>query len=445
MKTLRKTKSICPKCFKQLPAKIIEEKDKVFLIKTCKRHGRFKVLISKDPDYYKELSNAYFSDFKYDPRFKRNYFNLYLTFRCNLNCPICLTRANEIDFKEPSLELIERLMKKWKNTKIGLWGGEPTLREDLPEIIRIIKKSGNIPALYTNGIKISDISYLRKLKDSGLDIVHLQFDGFDDKIYQNLRGKNLIRIKKKTLSNLKSLGIPTVLETTFVRGLNEKELKNIFEFALKNYFIKAVLYRSYSFQGKAGLNRDKELLSEELIEKLEKDTNGRISKQKVLDFQKLLFFLYELVEMKRCFYNHYLLIKRDKKKGYQSINEFIDLKKILKNIKRYKNTKNKNLAKIDFIIRSLPLLSNLKVLSLIGQFIPIYIMRKFLKNSFTSSTLSNDMLILGFGCICNAYNYDLSSARYCIGGEIMGKRIFSSLVESNLTRDKECLLKTTNF
>lgn len=445
MKVLRKTKSVCPKCFKQLPARIIEEKGKVFLIKTCKKHHQFKVLVSKDSQYYKELNRAYFSGSKYNPRLKRNYFNLYLTLKCNLNCPICLTRANTISFEEPSPEDIKTLMKKWKNTKIGLWGGEPTLREDLPEIIHIIKESGNIPALYTNGIKIADIDYLKKLKASGLDIVHLQFDGFDDTVYHKLRGRSLIKIKKKTLANLKTLGIPTVLETTFVRDLNEKELKNILEFALKNYFIKAVLYRSYSFQGKAGLSKEKELLSEELIERLEKDTNGKISKQKILDFQKLLFFLYELVGMKRCFYNQYLLIKRDEKKGYQPINEFVDLKRVLKNIERYKKIKNKNLARIDFIARSLPLLSDFKTLSLIIHFAPIFIARKFLKNSFTSSTLPNNLLILGFGCICNAYNYDLNSARYCIGGEIVGKRIFSSLVESNLTRDKEYLLKTPDL
>lgn len=445
MKTLRKTKSICPKCFKQLPARLVEEKDKVFLTKACKQHGRFKILVSKDPDYYKELSNAYFSDFKYDPWFKRNYFNLYLTFRCNLNCHICLTRANEIDFKEPSLELIERLMKKWKNTKIGLWGGEPTVREDLLEIIRVIKKSGNIPALYTNGIKISNIDYLRKLKDSGLGIVHLQFDGFDDNVYQKLRGKSLVRIKKKTLANLKTLRIPTVLETTFVRGLNEKELKNIFEFAIKNDFIKSVLYRSYSFQGKAGLNRGKELLGEELIERLEKDTNGKISKKKILEFQKLLFFLYGLVRMKRCFYNQYLLIKRNEGQGYQIINKLIDLNRILKNFEKYKRIKNKTWAKTYFLINSIPLLLNFRNLHLLASFSSIFIARRFFKNSFTSSTLPDDLLILGFGCICNAYNYDEACARYCIGGEIVGEKIYSSLVESNLTREKECLLKTHNF
>lgn len=434
MEVLRKTESVCLKCFERLPANIIEEKNKVYLVKTCKKHGKFKILLSKDPKYYKELSQAYFSDFRYDPRFKRNYFNIYLTFKCNLNCPICLTRANEIEFKEPSLKLIKKLMKNWKNTKIGLWGGEPTLREDLPEIIKAIKESGNIPALYTNGIKISDIDYLKKLKTSGLNIVHLQFDGFDDKVYQKLRKKSLIKIKEKTLDNLKGLSIPTVLETTFVKGLNEKEMLNIFEFALKNDFIKAILYRSYSFQGKAGFKKEKELLGEELLERLEKDTKGKISKQKILEFQKLLFFLYELIEVKRCFYNQYMLIKREKQ-NYKTMDEIINLKKILKNIERYKKIKNKNLAKIYLAVKFFPLLFNLKILPLIIDFSSILVIRKFFKKYFTSSTLPNGLLILGFGCICNAYNYDKESTMYCIGGEILGNKIFSSLVESNFARE----------
>jgi len=435
MNPLRKTKSVCPTCIKKIGAKIIEENGKVYMLKKCKKHGRFKVLLSKHPSYYKKLSELFFSlNKKYSKKYKRNYLNLYVTLRCNLDCPFCLTKASNDNKEILSLEKIESLMKNLKNTKIGLWGGEPTTREDLPEIIKIIKKSGNIPALYTNGIKISNYNYLKKLKNSGLEIVHLQFDGLSDEVYKKIRNKKLLNTKLKALKNLNKLNIPVVFETTFVRGVNENEIINILNYAVRNNFIKAVLFRSYSHIGRKGFKKENELLGEELIDILEKKTKSKISKEKILEFQKLLYVFYDLISTKRCFYNQYLLINR-KNKNYTTINDIINLNKI--NTEMYYKSDKSIFSKIKFIGKALPKLLNSKTFKILILSLSMYLTRKILKRSFTSSTLPKELLILGFGCICNAYNYDVDAARYCIGGEITPKGdITPSLVESNLRREK---------
>ena len=80
----------------------------------------------------------------------------------------------------------------------------------------------------------------------------------------------------------------------------------------------------------------------------------------------------------------------------------------------------------------------LKHLGIVIKMFPIFVKSKILKKTFTSSSLPEDMLIVGIGCICNSYNYDKDAAEYCIGGEITTKgRIFSSLCESNLDREKK--------
>src|SRR3989338_8169532 len=327
MALLRKTRSVCPRCINEIDAEIIEEDNKVYMVKECKEHGLFKVLLSKDAGYYKELHKLFDRfKFKSDERYTRNYYNLYLTLRCNLDCTVCLTNANTNN-KEPSISLIKEVVSKMKKTKIGLWGGEPTLREDLPEIIEIIRQSGNMPALYTNGIKIADYSYLKGLRDKGLDIVHLQFDGFDDNAYKILRSKPLLKIKLKALENLEQLKIPTVLEATFVKSLNEKEMINIIEFAAKKRFITAVLFRSYSYLGKKGFKEERQILGEELIDNLNQQTSGRITKQKVLLFQKLLYAVYNITATKRCFYNQYFMLYRDNDQ-WKTIDEIINLNKI---------------------------------------------------------------------------------------------------------------------
>ena len=435
MKLIRKTKSVCPKCIKKIKADIVEENGKIFMQKKCKKHGRFKVLLSNKPPYYKKLTKLYFSLNKnYSKKYKRNYFNLYTTLRCNLNCSFCLTNANNNNQEMLSLEKIEILMKNWKNTKIGLWGGEPTLREDLSDIIKIIKKSGNIPCLYTNGIRISNYNYLKKLKNSGLEIVHLQFDGFSDEVYKKIRNRKLLNIKLKTLKNLNRLNVPVVFETTFIRGVNEHEIINILNYAVRNSFIKAVLFRSYSHIGRKGFKKENELLGEELIDILEKQTSGKISKEKILEFQKLLYLFYDLISTKRCFYNQYLLINR-KNKNYETINDIIDLNKL--NAEMYYKSDKSIFSKIKFIGMALPNLLKPKTFKILTLSISMVLTRKLIKKSFTSSTLQKKLLILGFGCICNAYNYDVDAARNCIGGEITASgEIIPSLVESNLGRER---------
>lgn len=69
---------------------------------------------------------------------------------------------------------------------IQLSGGEPTEREDLPEIIRMGRERGfTFFQLNTNGLRIArDKEYLGCLREAGLDCVFLQFDGLRDSTYQ---------------------------------------------------------------------------------------------------------------------------------------------------------------------------------------------------------------------------------------------------------------------
>ena len=80
---------------------------------------------------------------------------------------------------------------------LQLSGGEPTLREDLPELVRYAKEAGcSCVQVNTNGIRLAeDPSYAAALAEAGLDIVFLQFDGTRDEIYKVLRGRPLLQTK----------------------------------------------------------------------------------------------------------------------------------------------------------------------------------------------------------------------------------------------------------
>jgi uncharacterized radical SAM superfamily Fe-S cluster-containing enzyme len=75
-------------------------------------------------------------------------------------------------------------------------GGEPTVRNDIVEIVKMAHDLKFMILLATNGIRMSnDSGLVRNLKEAGLNIVYLQFDGLTDLPYEKLRGAKLLKNK----------------------------------------------------------------------------------------------------------------------------------------------------------------------------------------------------------------------------------------------------------
>ena len=429
MQIIRKTQSVCPKCIKKIKADLVEEDGKVYMLKKCKGHGRFKVLISTNSVQYKELNKLYFSlDLKNK---KQNYYNLYLTLKCNLNCPICYTNANIIKYNEPSIENIQSTLRKIKNAKIGLWGGEPTLRKDLVDIIKIIKKSGNYPALLTNGIFLKDKKYTKNLKRSGLDLVHLQFDSFDDSANIALRGKSLIKTKNKILKNLKELEIPTVLEVTLQKGINVTQIKKIFDFAVKNKFVKAVLFRSRSSLGIKNLYFENNLPPSDIIREFSKQINNNITESEIYSFQKLFFIFCKFLNINKCLNDFFYIVSRNNG-GYKQTLDSVKLYESNKHLFFVKSFKKNYLNFLILLFKSLNK-DTIKLMPLLFSLLNESIFNK----RFTSSTLQNNYLIIGFESICDKFNFDYQVIKNCPVGEIMDSGIDENSALSHIKIEKK--------
>jgi len=422
MQIIRKTKSACPKCIKKIDAKIVEENKKVYMIKKCSEHGNFKILISNNTGFYKELYYFYLAlnSGSYKKKKKQKEYSLYLNLKCNLNCPICLANANVDDYKEPSINFIKSALLGYKNVQITLFGGEPTLRDDLPEIIQLIKYSGNYPILFTNGVKIADYTYLKELFDNGLREVYLSFDGFDDKAYKKIRNKALAKIKLKALDNLKKLDINTTLAVVIGRDINEKEIKKILDFAIQNHFIKRISFQPYVPLGISGLDYNKMLLKEELIDIIERETEGKISMEKILNFQKLAYVFDSFLSSRNmCVNSNFILMYRQTKGKYLLVNDILGLKNIQKILGKYLEFRNnyRIIAKIYLFLRLSPKLINLKILPLLRDSLSVLLNKK-IRGLAKTSNLSKNILFISFGFTCNPYLLDFSVIRNCMIGEI---------------------------
>ncbi len=111
--------------------------------------------------------------------------DLAVTFKCQNNCVHCYAggphetaELNTIKWKE----IIDRL------SIIGIFiltftGGEPTLREDLSELLQYAQNKGMVTGLITNGRKLKDKEYVQTLEKAGLDFVQVTLESHKPKIH----------------------------------------------------------------------------------------------------------------------------------------------------------------------------------------------------------------------------------------------------------------------
>lgn len=161
-----------------------------------------------------------------------------LTHRCNMECANCYIPNRDI----PDLDkekLYKFLSKLPNRTYIRLIGAEPTMREDLPEIISMVKKLGHRPSLTTNGLKLARPEYVKKLKDAGLRLLLHSMNGADnDDVYVKLDNGKWATAKVRALDNIFAERLPINTGTIIAKGINEftmrRQIELFAELAKKN-------------------------------------------------------------------------------------------------------------------------------------------------------------------------------------------------------------------
>lgn len=408
---IRETTGTCSLCSKKIRAHIVESEGKILMHKYCPEHGRTSVVVSSHPWYYKALTDFYFNVMP--KTIKQSRFYIYLSNRCNLDCPICLLEPNQEHVPDVSLRSFEKTLKKQKRSRFYLYGAEPTLRDDIEDWIRLLKRYGNTVNMHTNGIKLADLEFLRRLKSCGIDYISLQFDGFSDDVYMKLRNKKLAELKLQVLNNLRKLNIPTGLNVTIAKGVNEEQIPLIIDYAAVNSFIKDVSFATVSFIGNANSNfhADSLLMPDELIDIVELHTNGKVSRKNVYFFQKLYYALLSALKIRRCYNFQQLALVRDKGRGYITFDELFRLDSLEKKLDMYRKfIKANNKLALPYLFYILGLnmfgknaMAKLKCVPL-GMFLP---------GNILNAAIPPGILLLSFGTVCDFYKFDSQISKYC--------------------------------
>ena len=246
------TYAVCPICLKRLRARRVRREGGVYLERDCPEHGRFSALVWRDlldfakwTKHAEKIGNAGNENCPRDCGLCAAHLRdtccvlLEVTNRCDLNtCTFCFADRAETA-EDPAFEEIERQIKNLVRpgkTFLQLSGGEPTVRDDLPEIVRIARRAGcKYVQLNSNGLRLAeDEAFVRALAEAGLSFVFMQFDGTDDEIYVRLRGRPLFEVKKRAIERCAQHGIGVTLVPTLVRGVNDRRIADILRFAVAN-------------------------------------------------------------------------------------------------------------------------------------------------------------------------------------------------------------------
>ncbi|NTU85105.1 MAG: GTP 3',8-cyclase MoaA [Chloroflexales bacterium] len=170
-----------------------------------------------------------------------DYMRISLTDRCNMRCVYCMPALGMRFAPRPELLTNDELLLVVGAAaaagfrKLRLTGGEPTLRQELVELIRAMKAIPGIEhiAMTTNALRLRKLA--GPLKEAGLDRVNISIDSLDPvKFRQMSRGGSLDEVWAGIRAADEAGLRPLKLNAVIVRGMNDDEVVRLAELTTRH-------------------------------------------------------------------------------------------------------------------------------------------------------------------------------------------------------------------
>lgn len=288
METLGMTQTTCGVCRAIIPAKVLTDGGDVYFHKFCPHHGESRVLVSSDLRNYLQAHRyakpawkpaALMGDARtrcpegcgFCERHEQHLCIpiVEITTRCDLACPVCINASGkglnrssyprDLSVAELRLILDKIVEAEHQVDVLNFSGGEPLLHPHLLDIIdeALSRKEIVRVSLSTNGLRFLDEPSLLKELDRRHVVVSLQFDGFQESIYETLRGKPILREKLEILDMLKNCRITTSLTMTAAGGVNDDQFPAMLDYLFGQDHVVSLMVQPVAFAGRGADMRKK--------------------------------------------------------------------------------------------------------------------------------------------------------------------------------------------
>lgn len=164
-----------------------------------------------------------------------DYLRLSITEACNFRCNYCLPDGycpseKEAPLSPREIETLLTAMAQVGTRKVRITGGEPTLRKDLEDVVRICASTPGIEnvAMTSNGYRL--YKQIDGLAAAGLKHLNLSADSLDPRTFQAITGHDKLAAVLKSLDRALALGLQVKLNLVLMREYNAGDLNALLDF-----------------------------------------------------------------------------------------------------------------------------------------------------------------------------------------------------------------------
>ncbi|AUX09650.1 radical SAM domain protein [Halalkaliarchaeum desulfuricum] len=307
---LKVTDSMCPECVAEgqygemtVPMVVYEEDGEIRLAKECEDHGTVRDVYWSDAHmYYRAREWAEFDDHLDSqhvtpddgvscptdcglcPLHKSHtgLGNITVSNRCDLSCWYCFFYAREDDpIYEPTIDQIREMVRSMTSEEpigtnaIQITGGEPTLRDDIVEVVEAVAEEVDHIQLNTHSGRLAgNVDLARDLRDAGVNTIYTSFDG----VSPETNVKNYWEMPE-AIRTYREADLPVVLVPTLIGGYNIAEVGEILRFAAANSeTIRGVNFQPVSLVGRMPDHErhEQRMTIPDAIHAIEEGTDGQI-------------------------------------------------------------------------------------------------------------------------------------------------------------------------
>jgi hypothetical protein len=283
-----------------IDAKVLLRDGAVFMHKRCPEHGPFEARVYGDAEAYVTMARfnrpgtiptGFATEVRHgcphdcglcpDHQQHACVGIIEVNTACDMECPLCFAdagRGYSLTLAEVEAALDSFVRTEGSPEVVQFSGGEPSIHPEIGEMMRAASERGiQHVMLNTNGRRIArDDSFLEELAEIR-PAIYLQFDGFDDDTYRQIRGEaDLFPEKLRALDRLADIGCPVVLVPAIEWGVNEHEVGRIVEFGLEHPAVFGINFQPAFHAGRHGDHDPlQRVTNPDILRWIEEQTDGR--------------------------------------------------------------------------------------------------------------------------------------------------------------------------